>query len=147
MAVPPLHSASHVLCSSEAQFTVSFWFLLPCIGFWRLKCWGTSCPSFSTSSSVRTESETYLNFCCYSRTALRSCEWKTSFASLFLSEWPRSLFCSMVPTRGPLQRCIRILLPVLVNHPDGCKLAEEVSIKYGIDIFVRLVRSVCFGCI
>ncbi|OPJ68389.1 hypothetical protein AV530_006035 [Patagioenas fasciata monilis] len=49
------------------------------------------------------------------RTALRPCGWKTSFASTFMSEWPRPVCYSMVPTTGALQQCIGILPPVLVD--------------------------------
>ena len=53
----------------------------------------------------------------------------------------------MVPTTDALQQCIRILPPVLVDHPDGYKPSEEVSTKCNPGIFDALVRSVCFGCI
>lgn len=88
-----------------------------------------------------------MNFCSSSRTALRPCGWKTSCASTFVSEWPRPICCSTVPTTGTLQQYIGILPPVLVDHPDGCKPAEEVSTKCDSGIFDTLVRSVCFGCI
>lgn len=60
------------------------------------------------------------------RTALRHCGLKTSVASMFMAEWPRPVCCSMVPTTGALQQCSGISPPVLVDHPDGCKPAEEI---------------------
>ncbi|XP_027597550.1 translation initiation factor IF-2-like [Pipra filicauda] len=68
------------------------------------------------------------------RTALRPCGWKTSFASMFMSECPRPVCCSMVPATGALQQWIGILPPVLVDHPDGCKPAEEVCKECIADI-------------
>ncbi|XP_053832582.1 translation initiation factor IF-2-like [Vidua macroura] len=60
------------------------------------------------------------------RTALRPFWWNTSFASTFMLEWPSPVRCCMVPATGALQQCVRILPPVLVDHPDGCKSAEEI---------------------
>lgn len=51
----------------------------------------------------------------------------------------------MVPATGTLQQCVGILPPVLVDHPHGCKPAEEVSTKCVAGIFDVLVRPVCFG--
>lgn len=124
-----------------------FWFLLPCTGFWSLKYGKLSSSSPSTSSSATTEWGTYLNFCFSSRTALRPCGWKTSCASMFTSEWPRPICCFTVPATSARQQCIGILPPVLVDHPDGCKPAEEVSAKCDPGISDALVRSVCLGCI
>lgn len=99
-------------------------------GFCSLKQLGKlSRPSPFTSSFARVEFGTYLNFCSSFRTALRHCGWKTSVASLLMAEWPRPVCCSMVPTTGALQQCSGISPPVLVDHPDGCKSAEEVSAK------------------
>lgn len=53
----------------------------------------------------------------------------------------------MVPATGALQQCVGISPPVLVDHPDGCKPAEEVSTKCVPGVVNALVRSVCFGCV
>lgn len=50
----------------------------------------------------------------------------------------------MVPATGALQQCVWILPPV--DHPDGCKPAEQVSTECVAGIVDALVRSVCFGC-
>lgn len=64
-----------------------------------------------------------------------------------MSEWPRPVCCSMVPATGALQQCVGILPPVLVDHPDGCKPAEEVSTEGVPGISDALVRSVGSGCV
>lgn len=51
----------------------------------------------------------------------------------------------MVPATGALQQCVRILPPVLLDHTDGCKPAEEVSTKCVPGVFGALVRSVFLG--
>lgn len=53
----------------------------------------------------------------------------------------------MVPATGALQQCVGISPPVLEDHPDGCKPAEEVSTKCVPGVFDALVRSVCLGCV
>ncbi|RMC15797.1 hypothetical protein DUI87_08001 [Hirundo rustica rustica] len=46
----------------------------------------------------------------------------------------------MVPAPGALQQCVGISPPVLVDQPDGCKPAEEVSTNCVPGIFDALVR-------